>query len=537
MADNTAKELNASSDSSTQAKKLFEQKACQNLFIALTGPIGSSIENAAFQWKILLQDFGYEEIHIIKLSKFLPELKQKLSSRFHPSLIETGASENYVLYREKQDSGNNIRRIATEPAILAHLAIKEISVKRLQHADKHLSPDVSIEGKQEYASAKKLAFIIDQLKRPEEVEVLRLVYKDLFYLCAVSETESTRQNNLRTKGIKPIEAAKLMELDRKDDNKDWGQLVQKTFHEADFFLNANNLSVDDIQKKLRRFLKLIHGHNGFPPTQEEFGMYQAHTASLGSLCLSRQVGAAILDAEGNVLSIGRNDVPKYGGGLYENTDNPSDKEDMRCVYSQGYCRNTRKQIELKDDIISQINELISDEKKAKKIFKIINDSKIGDLMEFSRSIHAEMDAIISLARKGIRLGKETSLYTTTYPCHMCARHIITAGLEHVIYIEPYEKSLALELHGDSIINHDNYKKESSGAKIDKVKIRAFNGVAPRRYQFLFLKVKERKLTTGEAVFHDDKELPPLTFQHTVTNYELEGKIIKDLQDSPLGLLA
>lgn len=43
-------------------------------------------------------------------------------------------------------------------------------------------------------------------------------------------------------------------------------------------------------------------------------MYSAYAASLQSACLSRQVGAALLDDEGNLLAVGKNDVPKSGGG-------------------------------------------------------------------------------------------------------------------------------------------------------------------------------------------------------------------------------
>ena len=45
-------------------------------------------------------------------------------------------------------------------------------------------------------------------------------------------------------------------------------------------------------------------------------MFMAYAASLRSGDLSRQVGAAIIDAEGDLLSVGCNDVPKCGGGLY-----------------------------------------------------------------------------------------------------------------------------------------------------------------------------------------------------------------------------
>ena len=65
---------------------------------------------------------------------------------------------------------------------------------------------------------------------------------------------------------------------------------------------------------------------------------------------------------------------------------------------------------------------------------VAKSSRIKSLIEFSRSIHAEMHAIIT----GSQLGGDRmiggSLYCTTYPCHNCARHIILAGIKKVYYI-------------------------------------------------------------------------------------------------------
>lgn len=49
------------------------------------------------------------------------------------------------------------------------------------------------------------------------------------------------------------------------------------------------------------------------PTLSETGMFAAYGAQLRSACLSRQVGASLLDQRGNVLAIGTNEVPKEWG--------------------------------------------------------------------------------------------------------------------------------------------------------------------------------------------------------------------------------
>src|SRR5690606_15092251 len=57
-----------------------------------------------------------------------------------------------------------------------------------------------------------------------------------------------------------------------------------------------------------------------------------------------------------------------------------------------------------------------------------NDTRLKGLIEFSRAIHAEMDAIVSLAMKGNGSTQGSSLFTYTFPCHNCARHIVAAGI-------------------------------------------------------------------------------------------------------------
>ena len=74
--------------------------------------------------------------------------------------------------------------------------------------------------------------------------------------------------------------------------------------------------------------------------------------------------------------------------------------------------------------------------------------------------------------------KGATLYCTTFPCHNCAKHIVASGIERVVYVEPYPKSKALELHNDSI---SNILEDSS----KKVVFEPFEGVGPRRYFDLF----------------------------------------------------
>ena len=46
---------------------------------------------------------------------------------------------------------------------------------------------------------------------------------------------------------------------------------------------------------------------------------------------------------------------------------------------------------------------------------------------------------------------ECTLFATTFPCHHCARHIVAAGIRRVVYVAPYAKSRAVDLHDDAIV--------------------------------------------------------------------------------------
>ncbi len=60
-----------------------------------------------------------------------------------------------------------------------------------------------------------------------------------------------------------------------------------------------------------------------------------------------------------------------------------------------------------------------------------------------RSLHAEQNAIIQAAQHGITLSGGT-IYTTHQPCHTCAKMIINAGLERVVYAGHYPDERAMK---------------------------------------------------------------------------------------------
>lgn len=75
---------------------------------------------------------------------------------------------------------------------------------------------------------------------------------------------------------------------------------------------------------------------------------------------------------------------------------------------------------------------------------------------------------------------------------MCARHIVASGIKRVVYIEPYPKSKAKQLHQDAIVVDPVTPSDSH------VSFEPFEGVAPRQYQDIFDARDTRKDGQGRA---------------------------------------
>jgi deoxycytidylate deaminase len=273
----------------------------------------------------------------------------------------------------------------------------------------------------------------------------------------------------------------------------FGQDTRKLFLSSDFFI-CNDKRIEDVRESVERYLDLVFDVSIRTPTRAESAMYEAESASANSACMSRQVGASIVSRDGELIAVGWNDVPKYGGGLYSEDDRhvvdvatkAVENRDFRCHnWRGGVCHNDENRARLMDQVTDKIIAVPSLGAVVKsEVRDAVSKTDISAIIEFSRSIHAEMEAILSIAREGRNSLVGATLYTNTYPCHNCARHIVVSGIKNVIYIKPYKKSLALKLHDDAI-------SEMVGDN-DKVIFRQFDGVAPRNYLRMFTPTTERK---------------------------------------------
>jgi len=72
----------------------------------------------------------------------------------------------------------------------------------------------------------------------------------------------------------------------------------------------------------------------------------------------------------------------------------------------------------------------------------------GERHEICRGLHAEQNAIIQAALHGVSIGG-AKLYTTTFPCIICSKMLINAGIKEIIYREGYPDELSASLLGEA----------------------------------------------------------------------------------------
>ncbi|MBR7627942.1 cytidine deaminase [Aeromonas popoffii] len=421
------------------------------LVIGIVSAVGTEYKRVTEPLIDRLKGFGYS-VQEIRVSACLPNF--------------SGTNE-YERIKHYMQAGDALRESSENNAILAAGVAKNISSSRS-------------------SSSSKRAFVVNSLKHPREVEFLRKIYGDGFYLIGIHADEKRRHQHLTDdKGMIQAQANELIRIDE-DESFDHGQKTRDTYHLADFFLNLGSNN-DQVKNRLQRFLELIFSHPYKNPTFDEFAMFMAFNSSVRSGDLSRQVGA-VISREKQIIATGANDVPKSGGGLYwaevdEATGKVEDDLDGKDYTREGDS-NKQAQAEIIQEIAKNLlDKGLVDGQNEVELHKVLKESKISDLTEFGRVVHAEMDALLSCSRSGIPTTGST-LYCTTFPCHNCAKHIIASGINRVVYVEPYPKSRALNFHSESIQLKSELEKATDETS-ELVSFEPFIGIGPRRFLDLF----------------------------------------------------
>jgi deoxycytidylate deaminase len=453
-----------------------------NIVVGLVGPYGAGCTSLVESLVRSFSDFPACLVHTVHVADLI---KADYPIVIDKALDATDNVRPYVARTILQAAGTRLRKEDLE-------IVGRSIVARIFQAGRGLEQDGSLRDK------KIMVFLVDSLKNLNDVTVLRRTFGHEFYLVSVHAPRLERWGRMtKYKSWTDNERAAFEECDKIDSDEksvrpdigDAGQQVSKVAATADYHI-ANTKNIQELSDDGERFVNFLFGYGLNQPTLDERFMHHAFSASNSSGCLSKQVGAAIVDSSGHIRGVGYNDVPKARGGLYT-----SGEDDKRC-YQMGdsRCMNDTNKQERFDSLQSEINEAftITENDKLK---EVIWRSQFKESTEYCRAVHAEMEALLSMARSSSGSSVGTTMYVTTYPCHNCTKHILAAGVAKVVYIEPYPKSLAEELHGDAII----FDSPDINGVQNKLLFVPYQGVAPNRYEAFFTMREERKGKDGKLI--------------------------------------
>lgn len=285
-------------------------------------------------------------------------------------------------------------------------------------------------------------YVVDSIRNPEEINFLRKSFAQFFLFGVFAEPDlrwkrvSEKYNNDRRA---------FDEDDKRDSNEGigYGQRVTDSFRMSDIIL-LNNENIIEGNKneelflaKLKRDVNLIEEKEVFAPTHVETNMAIAYAESMRSSCLKRKVGAVIVDLAGAVVSSGYNEVPAAN-----NT--------CKCEY--GMCYRDK----LKKDYRESLDSTIRKEKEREEAYKLFK--KNFKILDYCRALHAEENAILNVARVGASAALPAStLFTSTYPCNLCANKIAQVGIKHIVYFEPYPMEEAKKILTDKSVEQEPFE--------------------------------------------------------------------------------
>jgi deoxycytidylate deaminase len=292
--------------------------------------------------------------------------------------------------------------------------------------------------------------VIDAIRNPLELLYLRDQFA-AFYAIAITANDQDRTSRLESQSLtkKDIQRIDSKEASNKKSLKDYAsfvsQNIQECIQKSDIFI-ANEGSVAEFSTNARalhaqaiRYTALMIRPGLITPTRNERCMQLAFVAKANSGCISRQVGAAVADQFGSIKSVGWNDVPKGQVPclLRDVGDLLSGGDKITFSYFERTDAKLRKQLE------SDFSQREMLEKQTglhcpycfKDAYNAINNDDNNQV--HTRSLHAEENAFLQLAKHGGSGIEGGILYTTASPCELCSKKAFQLGIKDVVYVDPY----------------------------------------------------------------------------------------------------
>ena len=234
--------------------------------------------------------------------------------------------------------------------------------------------------------------------------------------------------------------------------------ISRCVTESEIHLSYNsddedNNSFKSLSEQWMKFYSLIVRPGLITPSSDERCMSIAYVAKFNSGCISRKVGCTIVDKEYTVQSIGWNDPPstqlpcqmRYADELYSEDNDEAIKDVKDKIYSKyeltGNIKNTGKTFVscLRDNVNNQtVGSLSNLGLRYSYCFRSQYNKFTGTKDQVNtRSLHAEENTMLRLAKSGGNGLKDGIMYVTASPCVLCSKKAFQIGIREIVYLDPY----------------------------------------------------------------------------------------------------
>ncbi|WP_321311420.1 anti-phage dCTP deaminase [Halarcobacter sp.] len=387
--------------------------------------------------KILDHDTPFE-LTPTERDKFFTFMKliRKFTKEFKRELQEL---ENELYINVYQAAGNSIRRTGK---IQTNYEIEEFIPKSVFHLPETINRSIKIIRQVKRHNA---LIVIDAIRNPYEAMFFKERYA-AFYLMSINAPNEDRKNYLQN--IHKFTVDKFDELEQKESGKSdindsdfISQNVQRCIEMSDIhiFNPRNELDNNNVLKaQLAWYFALILHPGLITPTKLERVMQIAYTAKSNSGCISRQVGAVVTDVNFSIKSVGWNDVAR--GQIPCNLRSLNGLEHSFDAVSYSLYEQNNKAFRTQAKLeFSKINN--QEGTKGKNLAYCFKDikNKLDDKgnQVHTRSLHAEENAFLQLAKYGSSGIEGGKLFTTASPCELCAKKAYQLGIKQIVFIDPY----------------------------------------------------------------------------------------------------
>lgn len=287
--------------------------------------------------------------------------------------------------------------------------------------------------------------VIDSIRNSLEAMFFKERYS-AFYLVAINAENTYRYDRLSVIGLsrKEVDRLDYKEYSKKEGKeKFFAQDVKTCIQISDIYIhNPNECSGAhfglSLKKQIAKYIALIQHPGLITPSPEERCMQIAYTAKYNSGCISRQVGAVVTDAFFSLKALGWNNTAEgQTPCLLRNVTSLKNGTDNK-AFSDYELNNE----EFKLTVLNAFKDKdIDDNDDGRNISFCFKDAQNTIEMEknqvHTRSLHAEENAFLQIAKYGGEGVKGGNLFTTASPCELCSKKAYQVGIKKIFYIDPY----------------------------------------------------------------------------------------------------